>query len=41
LVRKFPEDIEGYMDGKDGFIKKTEKKAKAWREKRDAETSSA
>jgi len=41
LARKFPEDIEGYMDGKDGFIKKTEIKAKAWREKRDAETSSA
>jgi len=31
LVRKFPEDIEGYMDGKDGFIKKIEKKALRWR----------
>jgi len=41
LARKYPEDIEGYMDGKDGFIKKIEKKAKARREKRDAETSSA
>lgn len=41
LAGKFPEDPEGYMDGKDGFIKKTEKKAKALREKREAETSSA
>jgi hypothetical protein len=29
------------MDGKDEFIKKTEEKAKAWREKREAETGSA
>jgi GrpB-like predicted nucleotidyltransferase (UPF0157 family) len=39
LARKFPEDIEGYMDGKDGFIKKIEKKAKAWREKGDADSA--
>ena len=32
LARRFPEDIEGYMDGKDGFIKDVEKKAAAWRD---------
>jgi GrpB-like predicted nucleotidyltransferase (UPF0157 family) len=31
LVREFPEDIEGYMEGKDGFIKEIDRKAKAWR----------
>ena len=32
LARKFPEDIEGYMDGKDPFIKNVERKALAWKE---------
>jgi GrpB-like predicted nucleotidyltransferase (UPF0157 family) len=31
LAQEFPEDIEGYMEGKDGFIKKIDKKARAWR----------
>ncbi len=31
LARKFPEDPEGYMDGKDGFIKKAEIRAKVWK----------
>lgn len=30
LAQQYPEDIEGYMDGKDGFIKATEKKAVEW-----------
>ena len=29
LARRFPEDIEGYMAGKDGFIKEIERKAQA------------
>jgi len=28
LARRFPHDIEGYMAGKDGFIKEMDKKAK-------------
>ncbi len=32
LVEKFPEDIESYMEGKDGFIKEIDRRAKAWRE---------
>ncbi len=32
LTRKFSEDIESYMEGKDGFIKEVEKRAKAWKE---------
>jgi len=32
LAQRFPEDIEGYMAGKDGFIKETDRKAQAWRE---------
>ena len=31
LARAFPEDIEGYMSGKDGFIKEMDRKARAWR----------
>jgi GrpB-like predicted nucleotidyltransferase (UPF0157 family) len=31
LARKYPNDIEGYMDGKDSFIKKHESRAIAWR----------
>ena len=32
LAQKFPEDIESYIEGKDGFIKEMNKKAQAWRE---------
>jgi len=32
LARKFPEDAEGYMDGKEGFIQEIEKKAKIWKD---------
>ena len=31
LAQKYPEDIEGYMDGKDEFVKEVEKKAIQWR----------
>jgi GrpB-like predicted nucleotidyltransferase (UPF0157 family) len=31
LAQKFPEDIEGYMAGKDGLIKEMDRKAAAWR----------
>jgi GrpB-like predicted nucleotidyltransferase (UPF0157 family) len=31
LARQFPHDIDGYMAGKDAFIKETIRKAKAWR----------
>ena len=31
LARRFPEDIEGYMAGKDGYIKEIQRKALAWR----------
>jgi len=34
LARRFPTDIEGYMDGKDAFIKEMERKALAWRHAR-------
>jgi GrpB-like predicted nucleotidyltransferase (UPF0157 family) len=30
LAQEFPTDIEGYMDGKDAFIKEMERKALAW-----------
>lgn len=30
LARRFPRDIEGYMDGKDAFIKDVERTALAW-----------
>jgi GrpB-like predicted nucleotidyltransferase (UPF0157 family) len=30
LARRFPEDIEGYMDGKDAFVKEVERQALAW-----------
>ncbi|MDA8345666.1 MAG: GrpB family protein [Thermaerobacter sp.] len=30
LAARFPEDIEGYMDGKDAFLKRTERDALAW-----------
>ncbi|NJL60577.1 MAG: GrpB family protein [Methylacidiphilales bacterium] len=32
LAKKFPNDIQSYMDGKNGFIKDMEKHALAWRE---------
>jgi GrpB-like predicted nucleotidyltransferase (UPF0157 family) len=31
LAQRFPEDIEGYMDGKDSFIKEFERKAAEWK----------
>lgn len=31
LAKEYPEDIEGYMDGKDGFIKEFESRALAWK----------
>jgi len=30
LAQKYPDDIESYMDGKNSFVKKTEKKAIIW-----------
>jgi GrpB-like predicted nucleotidyltransferase (UPF0157 family) len=30
LAREFPTDIEGYMDGKNAFIKEMERRALAW-----------
>jgi len=32
LAQQYPNDINGYMDGKDSFIKEMEQKALAWRE---------
>jgi GrpB-like predicted nucleotidyltransferase (UPF0157 family) len=32
LAARFPTDIEAYMDGKDAWIKATERKARLWRE---------
>jgi GrpB-like predicted nucleotidyltransferase (UPF0157 family) len=31
LARQFPADIEGYMAGKDEFIKEMDRKAQAWK----------
>ena len=31
LAQKYPEDIEGYINGKDEFVKEIEKKAIQWR----------
>jgi GrpB-like predicted nucleotidyltransferase (UPF0157 family) len=31
LVKQYPNDIEGYMDGKDEFIKEIDRKAAEWR----------
>jgi GrpB-like predicted nucleotidyltransferase (UPF0157 family) len=31
LAKQYPQDIEGYMDGKDEFVKRMEKKALEWR----------
>lgn len=30
LAKEYPTDIDGYMDGKDGFIKEIDKSAAAW-----------
>lgn len=35
LAKRYPEDIEGYMDGKDEFIKQVDCKAAAWRKALD------
>lgn len=34
LAQKYPQDIEGYMDGKDGLIKTMERKATRWKQLR-------
>ncbi len=34
LAQQFPEDIQGYMDGKDAFIKETERAALLWYQNR-------
>jgi GrpB-like predicted nucleotidyltransferase (UPF0157 family) len=31
LAKQYPNDIDGYMDGKDEFIKEMDRKAAAWR----------
>lgn len=31
LAKQYPDDIEGYMDGKDAFVKEMEKRALQWR----------
>ncbi len=31
LARQFPHDIDGYMAGKNGFIKEIERRAEAWK----------
>jgi len=31
LASRFPNDIDSYMDGKDDWIKETERKARAWK----------
>jgi GrpB-like predicted nucleotidyltransferase (UPF0157 family) len=30
LAKRYPDDIEAYMDGKDKFVKAVEKKALEW-----------
>lgn len=30
LAREYPTNIDGYMDGKDGFIREIDKKAAQW-----------
>jgi len=32
LAKQYPEDLRGYVDGKDGFIKEMEKRAIEWKE---------
>jgi GrpB-like predicted nucleotidyltransferase (UPF0157 family) len=31
LAQKYPDDIQSYLDGKDGFIREIDRKAAAWR----------
>ena len=31
LAKKYPTNIDGYMDGKDGFIREIVKKAEEWK----------
>ena len=31
LAKKFSDDIEGYMDGKDKFIQEIDQRARAWK----------
>ncbi|MBD2210884.1 GrpB family protein [Calothrix sp. FACHB-156] len=31
LANQFPQDIQGYVDGKDGFVKEMERKALEWK----------
>jgi hypothetical protein len=31
LARRFPTDLEAYMDGKDAFVQKRERRALAWK----------
>jgi GrpB-like predicted nucleotidyltransferase (UPF0157 family) len=38
LVGQYPNDIEGYMDGKDEFIKKIDRKAAEWRSSQASST---
>ena len=33
LAARYPQDIEGYCDGKDAFVKALEQRALAWKEK--------
>lgn len=35
LAEKYPQNINGYMDGKDDFIKETDCKATQWRTKQN------
>ena len=32
LARRFPTDIDSYIAGKDGFIKKMDRRAQAWKD---------
>jgi len=35
LARRFPHDIDGYTSGKDRFIKEIDRRAEAWKRRRD------
>jgi len=39
LARQFPHDIDGYMAGKDDFIKEIERKATVWKNRREEKNS--
>ena len=32
LARRFPEDVDSYIQGKDGFIKEMDRRAYTWRQ---------